>query len=170
MTLSLIHLHLVLANCFVSQKVTADEDLHPAREDRRASQSSTDRTIGDHEHLRLLRVFRQVSFLDSDSNENDAAEEDRKAADDAVAIGLGKKLNSHSNLMRVRRVARTRFSMSNTNKRIYLHRRCRQRRVLGGWHGVYRRPDDTIARLSGGSTRIHAVIGGLPLKMMLNEK
>ena len=76
MTLSLIHLHLVLANCIVSQKVTADEDLHPAREDRRTSQSSADRTIGDHEHLRLIRVFGQVPLLNSDSNENDATEED----------------------------------------------------------------------------------------------
>jgi hypothetical protein len=132
MTLSLIHLHLVLVNCIVFQRVTADEDLHPAREDRRASQSSADRTIGDHEHLRLIRVFGQVSFLDSDSDENDAAEKDRKAADDAIAIGLGKKLNSHSNLMRVRWFARTRSSMSDTKKRIYLRRRCRQRKALGG--------------------------------------
>lgn len=68
---------------------------HPTREHRRTRQPSSNRSIGNHEHLRLLGVFGEVSLLNPDSDEDDAAEEDREADDDAVAIGLGEELDSH---------------------------------------------------------------------------
>jgi hypothetical protein len=70
-------------------------NLHPTRKNRRASQSSSNRSIRNHEHLRLVRIFSEVSLLDPDGDEDDAAEEDREADDDAVAIGLGEELDSH---------------------------------------------------------------------------
>ena len=76
-------------------RLTAWVDLHPTRENRRARQTSSNRSIGNHEHLRLLGIFGEVSLLDSHSDEDDAAEEDREADDDAVAIGLGEELDSH---------------------------------------------------------------------------
>jgi len=68
---------------------------HPTREHRRTRQPSANRSISNHEHLRLLGVFGEVSLLNSDSDEDDAAEEDGEADDDAVAIGLGEELDSH---------------------------------------------------------------------------
>lgn len=70
-------------------------NLHPTRENRRTRQSSSNRSISNHEHLRLLGIFGEVSLLDPDGDEDDAAEEDREADDDAVAIGLGEELDSH---------------------------------------------------------------------------
>jgi hypothetical protein len=77
---------------------------HPTRKDSRARQPSSNRAIGNHEHLRLLRIFRQISFLDSHSDEDDSAEEHRQTDNDAVAIGLGEKLDSHL-VERVLRIA-----------------------------------------------------------------
>jgi hypothetical protein len=68
---------------------------HPTRENRRTRQPSPNRAISDHEHLRLIRVFSEVALLDPNSDKNDTAEEDRQAADDAVAVGLGEELDCH---------------------------------------------------------------------------
>jgi hypothetical protein len=95
MTLSLIHLQKDVGKLCFTSGYDLIIDLHPTREHRRTRQPSSDRSIGDHEHLRLIRVFGKVSLLDPDSNKNDTAEEDRKATDDAVAIGLGEEFDSH---------------------------------------------------------------------------
>ena len=100
MTLSLIYLQRekVLVKLRVTSKGLGRHhkvNLHPTRENRRTRQPSANRSISNHEHLRLLGVFGEVSFLNPDSDEDDAAEEDRKTDDDAVAIGLGEELDSH---------------------------------------------------------------------------
>lgn len=69
--------------------------LHPTREDGRTRQPRSNGSVGNHEHFRLVRVFGEVAFLDPNGNKNNAAEEDREATDDAVAIGLGEELNGH---------------------------------------------------------------------------
>jgi hypothetical protein len=76
-------------------RVRTKANSHPTRKHRRARQPRPNRAVRDHEHLRLIRVFSEVALLDPDSDENNAAKEDRKAADDAVAIGLGEELDCH---------------------------------------------------------------------------
>jgi hypothetical protein len=70
----------------------------PAREDRRGSQSSSNRTIRHHEHLGLITVFGKIPLLNAHCSNDDKAKEHRKANDDAVAVGLSEKLDGHLGL------------------------------------------------------------------------
>lgn len=69
---------------------------HPARKNRRTSQPRPNRAIGNHEHLRIVRIFRQILLLNSDSKENNSTEQHGQTDDDAVAIGLGEELDGHA--------------------------------------------------------------------------
>lgn len=93
MTLSLIHiLHSINISLYEESNVEIDL---PTREDSRCSQTSANRSVGYHEHLRLLTVFRQISLLYSNGSQNDKTKQDRKSNDDAIAMGLIEEDFSH---------------------------------------------------------------------------
>jgi len=93
MTLSLIHI-LRSINISLYEESNVENNL-PTREDSRRSQTSANGSVGYHEHLRLLTVFRQISLLYPNGSQNDETKQDGKPNDDAIAMGLVEKDFSH---------------------------------------------------------------------------
>lgn len=61
---------------------------HPRREYRQSRQSGPNRPIGNNEHPRFARGFKQLGFLHLDGDQDDTAEEHGQADEQAIAGAL----------------------------------------------------------------------------------